>query len=62
MSFGKTHELHTRRAGRNLGVGVLLAGFVAIVFGLTLAKMNAYGPVEGYDHAPRQSLVDRVSN
>ena len=26
------HELHTRRKGRNAGVGLLLVGFIAIVF------------------------------
>ena len=31
MAFGKDHELHTRRAGRNFGVAGLLLGFAAIV-------------------------------
>ncbi|MEQ3625110.1 MAG: hypothetical protein ABNH26_05940 [Celeribacter sp.] len=34
------HELHKRRRGRNIGVGVLLAGFIAIVFGLTVVKVT----------------------
>ena len=41
MSFKATHELHKRRFGRNLGVGLVLAGFVAIVFGLTIAKVTS---------------------
>ncbi len=41
MSFKTTHELHKRRFGRNLGVGLVLAGFVAIVFGLTIAKVTS---------------------
>lgn len=40
MSFRTTHELHRRRFGRNLGVGLVLAAFVAIVFGLTVAKVT----------------------
>lgn len=40
MSFKTTHELHQRRFGRNLGVGLVLAAFVAIVFGLTVAKVT----------------------
>ncbi|MDK3017111.1 hypothetical protein [Pseudodonghicola flavimaris] len=40
MSLRPTHELHRRRFGRNLGVGLVLAAFVAIVFGLTVAKVQ----------------------
>ncbi|MDF1717336.1 MAG: hypothetical protein P1U75_11795 [Antarcticimicrobium sp.] len=41
MAIKVTHDLHKRRFGRNLGVGLLLAGFVAIVFGLTIAKVTS---------------------
>lgn len=41
MTIKATHELHKRRFGRNLGVGLVLAGFVAIVFGLTVAKVTS---------------------
>ncbi len=37
------HELHRRRLGRNLGVGLLLAGFVALVFGMTIVKVSHNG-------------------
>jgi len=40
MSFKVTHELHHRRFGRNLGVGLILAAFVALVFGLTVVKVT----------------------
>ena len=53
MAIRVEHELHGRRWGRNLGVGLLLAGLVAIVFGLTVVKVLELGdPVkfEGYDH------------
>ncbi|MBC7133149.1 MAG: hypothetical protein H5U16_08605 [Roseovarius sp.] len=40
MSFREEHELHKRRFGRNLGLGLVLAGFVALVFGLTIAKVS----------------------
>lgn len=40
MSFRAPHELHKRRFGRNLGLGVVLAAFVALVFGLTIAKVT----------------------
>lgn len=59
MAFGKDHELHTRRAGRNIGVAALLIGFAAIVFGLTVAKVTEDGPVQGFDHVVRPELVER---
>lgn len=40
MSFRVPHELHKRRFGRNLGLGLVLAAFVALVFGLTIAKVS----------------------
>lgn len=40
MSLSKQHEIHKRRFGRNLGLGLVLAAFVALVFGLTVAKVT----------------------
>ncbi len=40
MFFREEHELHKRRWGRNLGLGLVLAGFVALVFGLTVVKVT----------------------
>ncbi|MGR3270035.1 hypothetical protein [Thalassococcus profundi] len=47
MSLGRTHEIHKRRFGRNLGVGLILVGFIAIIFGLTVVKVTRgdYEPV-----------------
>lgn len=39
MSFPPEHEIHRRRFGRNLGVGLLLVGFVGLVFALTVVKV-----------------------
>ncbi|MGB1208412.1 MAG: hypothetical protein ACPG7W_04375 [Paracoccaceae bacterium] len=36
----KQHELHKRRYGRNLGLGLVLAAVVALVFGLTVVKVT----------------------
>ncbi|MDQ7070249.1 MAG: hypothetical protein Q9M48_05850 [Rhodobacterales bacterium] len=41
MSFREEHELHKRRFGRNVGLGVVLGSFVALVFGLTIAKVTS---------------------
>ncbi|MCT4555338.1 MAG: hypothetical protein N4A53_11665 [Pelagimonas sp.] len=40
MGLSKEHEIHTRRFGRNLGVGLALASLVAIFFGLTVVKVT----------------------
>jgi hypothetical protein len=49
MSFHPEHELHRRRFGRNLGLGLTLAAFVALVFGLTVVKVMQIGEVHGFD-------------
>ncbi len=40
MNLKPTHELHRRRFSRNIGLGLTLLAFVAIVFGLTMAKIS----------------------
>lgn len=35
-----THELHDRRRGRNVGLGLILIVFVGIVFGMTIVKIG----------------------
>ncbi|MCE8005864.1 hypothetical protein [Aestuariivita sp.] len=44
MAIRVEHELHKRRFGRNLGVGLVLAALIAIIFGLTIVKVTS-GPV-----------------
>ena len=34
------HEIHRRRLSRNIGLGVVLIGFVVLVYGLTIAKVG----------------------
>lgn len=41
MALKVEHELHRRRFGRNLGVALVLAAFIAIVFGLTIVKVTS---------------------
>ncbi|WP_375228345.1 cytochrome C oxidase assembly protein [Roseobacter sp. S98] len=40
MSLRQEHEIHTRRRGRNVGVGLMLAGFVVLVLALTFTKVT----------------------
>jgi hypothetical protein len=43
MALNKEHDLHKRRFGRNLGVGLLLASFVVLVLALTMVKVTSNG-------------------
>ncbi len=40
MTFRPDHEMHRRRFGRNLALGLVLAGFVALMFALTVVKVT----------------------
>ncbi len=57
MAFRPDHELHKRRFGRNMGLGLVLVAFVALVFGLTIAKVSGGGKIEAFDHTARPSLI-----
>ncbi len=60
MALARDHELHRRRAGRNIGLALVLAAFIALVFGLTIAKVERGGSLEAYDHTFRPGLVERA--
>jgi hypothetical protein len=55
--FRPPHEMHTRRFGRNVGVGLLLAGLIGIVFALTVVKVTRGDPMQAYDHQVRPELL-----
>ncbi len=56
MGFQVEHELHKRRAGRNIGVGLVLAAFIAIVFGMTVVKVTTGGL------GPKPAATQEASN
>ena len=61
MAIKVAHEIHERRKGRNYGVGLLLIGFIAIVFGLTVVKvlqLGDAGQFERFDHVARPQLIE----
>jgi hypothetical protein len=59
MSFRPEHDLHKRRFSRNLGVGLTLATFVALVFALTVVKVKRGDPMQGYDHVVQPVSVPK---
>ena len=59
MAIEVEHEIHERRKGRNYGVGILLIGFIGIIFGLTVVKvlqLGDAGQFERFDHVARPQL------
>lgn len=52
MTFKPQHEIHTRRFGRNLGVGLALAAFVALGFFLTVEKVTQGMPMNAIQGKP----------
>ncbi|PVH28985.1 hypothetical protein [Pararhodobacter oceanensis] len=56
MAIHQDHELHTRRWSRNLGVGLTLAAFIALVFGLTVVKVQNGSLMQGADHTYRSEI------
>lgn len=57
MTFRPEHELHKRRFSRNLGLGLTLAAFVALVFALTVVKVKRGDPLQGYDHVVQPQSI-----
>ncbi|MFY0692413.1 MAG: hypothetical protein JXR14_10900 [Paracoccaceae bacterium] len=57
MALNVQHELHKRRFSRNVGLGLVLVGFVAIVFGVTIVKISNGSMMEAYDHSARPSIT-----
>ncbi len=60
MALKVEHELHKRRLNRNIGVGLLLLGFIGIVFGLTVVKVIELGDAnkfEKFDHVARPQII-----
>ena len=57
MAFRPDHEIHRRRFGRNLGLGLTLVGFVAIVFGLTVVKVSNGSMTQAFDHVLRPEIA-----
>ncbi|MCB1398883.1 MAG: hypothetical protein KDJ82_02435 [Rhodobacteraceae bacterium] len=57
MAITRDSDLHHRRFGRNLGLGLVLVAFAVLVFGLTIVKVQSGHSMEAFDHQPRVSLT-----
>jgi hypothetical protein len=56
MAITREHDLHRRRYSRNLGLALVLVAFIALVFGLTIAKVSGGGALQAFDHSYRPTL------
>lgn len=52
-----SHEIYGRRRSRNVGLGLVLAAFVVLIFGVTVAKLSEGQSMEAFDHQIRPSLL-----
>lgn len=57
MALKTEHEIHSRRRGRNVGLGLVLGAFVILVFGLSVVKVTRGDPMQGFDHVVRPELL-----
>ncbi|RMD89288.1 MAG: hypothetical protein D6811_12515 [Alphaproteobacteria bacterium] len=53
----REHELHRRRARRNMWVALSLGAFVLLVAAITMVKMSQGESMEAFDHVLRPSLL-----
>ena len=61
MALRTEHELHARRRSRNVGLLVVLIGFAALIFALSIVKVStgSSAALEGFDHQVRPNLLPR---
>lgn len=52
-----SHEIYARRRSRNLGLGLVLAGVVALFFAVTVVKLTQGHSMQGFDHTMRPELL-----
>jgi len=45
-----SHEVYTRRRGRNLAIGGCLLGVVLMIFAVTIVKLASGVDMKGFDH------------
>lgn len=61
MAFRPDHEIYTRRFSRNVGLGLVLAVFVALVFGLTVVKVTNLGKHHAFDQVQLPADAPKVA-
>lgn len=60
MQINPDHEIHQRRFRSNVMLGLVLVGFVALIFAITVVKMSgdvSMVDMEASDHILRPQLL-----
>lgn len=60
MQISPDHEIHQRRFRSNVMLGLVLVGFVALIFAITVVKMSgdvSMVDMEASDHILRPQLL-----
>ena len=59
MAIHPEHELHSRRKGRNMAMGLILGGLVAMIFAVSIVKLSQQQSEDIY--APNYVPITEVS-
>ena len=51
------HEIHKVKNSSNIGLGLILIGFVVLVFSVTVVKLSTGQSMQGFDHILRPEMV-----
>ena len=52
------HEVYKAKNSSNIGLGLILVGFVVLVFSVTVVKLSTGQSLQGFDHVLRPERVE----
>ncbi len=50
-------EIHKLRSSSNIGLGLILAAFVVLVFSVTIVKLSSGDTMQAFDHVLRPEML-----
>ena len=51
------HKIYGVKNSSNIGLGLILIGFVVLVFSVTIVKLSTGQSMQGFDHVLRPEMV-----
>jgi hypothetical protein len=54
----KEHEIYSRRGRKNMWLGGIMGGLVAIIFLVTVVKLANGSKMQAFDHSLRPEMVE----
>ena len=51
------HKIYELKFSSNIGLGLILIGFVVLVFSVTIVKLSTGQSMQGFDHVLRPEMV-----